>query len=974
MITAKMGKKEKGNLFETFTYYLIKHEPRLNNGLEKIWMFNDIPKNILTELNLPSTDKGIDLLAVINGKYYAIQCKFRQDPNKIISWGELSTFFGLSFGMNNKIAGGFFVTNTRNLCQEVINSKKVIPIYDDFYDSLTSNFFKNITSNKIIYERKYKNKPQIDSVMYACAHFFDHRRGYMEMACGTGKTLASYWIANAISLGKTVIFVPSLQLLSQFYSDWVNQSHAEEKNLKYLLIGSDADVEDEIKEKSNGLMLCLDPIEIRKHLDGNVVVICTYQSADKLAEACNKKIKFDLGIFDEAHKTVGQRGKLFSRMLTNDELIINKRLFMTATPKIYIGDDDDIMSMDNKDVYGECFYTYNTGKAIDAGLLTDYQVLSIYATNDAIMRDIKANKLVRFKKMFSDKEAKYLAIILVLLKKIADGTINHLLTYHNTIARAIKFAEFLIQINELLYGSEIYVASIDGKDSMRTRKNIIEEYKRSKVGIICSAKVLNEGVNIPVVDSVCFVDARESTIDIAQCIGRCLRLYDGKKIAHVIVPIFIEDLDDEFDKNTFGTVIRILKTMKSTDDGIAEYFKLNDHGIITNRKIICSEYYDVSDVNKEVDICEWEQALNCILWKIVDSWEHTCVRLEQYVLENGKIPSSKSKNLDEKLLGVWCVIQRTNNRQRILPDDRIQRLNYLDGWRWDYYESWNDKYIRVKEYIKKNNKIPSRGSDEPNMSSLYEWCRGQRRKKHEGKLSDDLVAKLNTLDLWYWTDETTDKTKISFDTRHYELQQWIDINKRMPNMSSECQFEKKLATWCSVQRRNKKKGILSDARIERMDTLPGWFWEGIKSWDERYIETKEFIDKNNRLPTKCSKKNAEKSLAMWCKLQRYRQKNLSPNEIDNLSNLKGWVWAQDRMFLWNEQYKKVSKFLLDNDRLPSKSTDQYENKLAKWCTTQRSLKKNNKLSPDDKIKSLNNLRGWYWTHSGSKTANPTKGK
>src|SRR5688572_25235278 len=86
-ITAKMGNKEKGNLFERFTYHLIKGEPRLSNGLEKIWMYNDIPKNILLDLNLPSRDKGIDLLALINGKYYAIQCKFRQNPNIIIPWG-----------------------------------------------------------------------------------------------------------------------------------------------------------------------------------------------------------------------------------------------------------------------------------------------------------------------------------------------------------------------------------------------------------------------------------------------------------------------------------------------------------------------------------------------------------------------------------------------------------------------------------------------------------------------------------------------------------------------------------------------------------------------------------------------------------------------------------------------------------------------------------------------------------------------
>jgi len=684
-ITAKMKKKEKGDLFETFTYYLFKHEPRLNNGLEKIWLFNDIPKNILIELNLPSIDKGIDLLAIIDGKYYAIQCKFRQDQNKIIPWGVLSTFFGLSFGMNNKIAGGIFVTNTRNLCQEVINSKKVIAIYDDFYDSLTSTFFENIMKDKIIYECKYKNTCQIECWIAACVHFLENKRGYMEMACGTGKTLASYWIANSMSLGRTVIFVPSLQLLSQFYADWVNQSYAEEKDLKYLLIGSDADVEDEIKEKSNGLMLHLDPIEIRKHLKGNIVVICTYQSADKLAEACGKKIKFDLGIFDEAHKTVGQKGKLFSRMLIDDELIINKRFFMTATPKIYHGKNNDMASMNDKRIYGECIYTYNTGQAIKAKKLTDYQILSVYSTDDIIAKDIKSNRLVKYKQEFEDTESQYLGTMLIILKKIKDGTIKHLITYHNTIARAIKFAKFINEINKLMGNDDICVSSIDGKDSMRTRKNIIKEFSESKIGILCSARVLNEGVNIPIVDSVCFVDSRNSTIDIIQCIGRCLRLCEGKKMAYVIIPIFIKSIDNDFDKNEFGIIIKILKALKNTDEEIAEYFISRECGPMKNiklRNMIVNEGYDVISMSKEINFNEWCDNMSGKLWHIVDRWDTKFIELKKWIKINKKIPCRSDDNVEMSFF-VWCNNQRKKYQNGTLHVHKKEKCETLDGWEWE---------------------------------------------------------------------------------------------------------------------------------------------------------------------------------------------------------------------------------------------------------------------------------------------------
>ena len=101
--TDKLSEKEKGDIFEELTYYLFKLDPRLNKNLEKIWIYKFIPKKVLTKLCLPSVDKGIDLLIKINGEYRTVQCKFRQNPQKKLVWSDLSSFFGMSFGMNDKI-------------------------------------------------------------------------------------------------------------------------------------------------------------------------------------------------------------------------------------------------------------------------------------------------------------------------------------------------------------------------------------------------------------------------------------------------------------------------------------------------------------------------------------------------------------------------------------------------------------------------------------------------------------------------------------------------------------------------------------------------------------------------------------------------------------------------------------------------------------------------------------------------------
>src|SRR5579872_4751419 len=176
LVTNNMNSKSKGDLFELFTYYLFKLDPRLNAGLQNIWLYKNIPEDILLELNLPTKDKGIDLLAQIDNLYYPIQCKFRQDSNEKITWTDLSTFFGLAFGMTNKMDRGFLVTNTYDLCQEVKNSDKVTPIYGEFFNQFDKEFYenlRNITANQAIkYTPKVPYWHQRECEIKCALHFF----------------------------------------------------------------------------------------------------------------------------------------------------------------------------------------------------------------------------------------------------------------------------------------------------------------------------------------------------------------------------------------------------------------------------------------------------------------------------------------------------------------------------------------------------------------------------------------------------------------------------------------------------------------------------------------------------------------------------------------------------------------------------------------------------------------------------------
>lgn len=330
-----------------------------------------------------------------------------------------------------------------------------------------------------------------------------------------------------------------------------------------------------------------------------------------------------------------------------------------------------------------------------------------------------------------------------------------MLTYHNKIKRCKKFKELLIQINDLVYNEKIFIENLDSTMSMGQRNKIIKDFCNNIKAILCSARVLNEGVNIQIVDSICFVDPRNSTIDIIQCIGRALRLYPNKKIANIIVPIFINDFNDNFDNNIFGNIIRILKALGTTDNSIVEYFKLKKYGKTVKRNIWVHEYYnDNISMSKEIDLDKWNTNIETKIWNKIDSFDYMYEKVKEWISENGKIPSKNSKNIEEKQLGLWCLHKRVSNNRNMLDKNKIEKLNELDYWFWNKEELFDRKYKEVKKWIEKNNRIPSQHSKDPIEEKLSKWCHQKRINKKNGKLSKGKINKLNKLPYWYWSLKT----------------------------------------------------------------------------------------------------------------------------------------------------------------------------------------------------------------------------
>ncbi len=187
---------------------------------------------------------------------------------------------------------------------------------------------------------------------------------------------------------------------------------------------------------------------------------------------------------------------------------------------------------------------------------------------------------------------------------------------------------------------------------------IITNFENSDRGILCTSRVINEGVSIPIFDSVCFLDARFSTVDVVHCIGRSLRLYKGKNCAYILVPTFIKNFSDDFDKSVYTNIIGILRALKNIDTRVVEQFTNRHINKLSNNSLFLVEGINLTDETIKNDIESWFKNIEIRLWDHIDPFESMYVRVNEWINENDRMPTLTSKNATEHKFGGWRCTQR----------------------------------------------------------------------------------------------------------------------------------------------------------------------------------------------------------------------------------------------------------------------------------------------------------------------------
>ena len=614
-----------GHSFERLIKTALTNEPGiLGDRFSKVWLWKEWPDG-------DGGDTGIDLVAEDEEGLCAIQCKFF-DPLRPVPKSGIDSFMSKS---EPDHFTSRLIVNTggpiqKNALKTLEASPKPCRVLDraelDGWDVDWWQYVNDPEGLQFQARDPYTPHPyQKDAVEQVLAGFQEHDRGQLILPCGTGKTAVTLWIAEQqVGLGGRVLYlVPSIALMAQTMREW-----SEQKSLPLRYVGICSDTRAGRNDEDASLLELDYPVttdleKIREGLQAErpealTAVFCTYQSLPLVAAAqAEGAPAFDLVVCDEAHRTTGvedpadkrkddQKVSPFRLVHDKDSIHAHKRLYATATPRLYTESargraadrNLDIYSMDDESVYGPEFYKMAFSQAIEGGWLTDYKVIILTLKSDQVSEALgnllaaeqdsglnldDAVKLLGCWDALADPEG-------VLSDRNVTGD------QHNPLLRAITFTN-TIKSSKMVEAHwqkvvdaarertdaalqadllPLDVQHVDGTQNSldRQRKLGWLKTKDAENGQVCrvlsNARCLTEGVDVPALDAVLFLAPRKSQVDVVQAVGRVMRLAEDKPMGYIILPVVIspdQEPDQALDDNkTFQVVWSVLRALRSHDD------------------------------------------------------------------------------------------------------------------------------------------------------------------------------------------------------------------------------------------------------------------------------------------------------------------------------------------------------------------------------------------------------------------------
>jgi predicted helicase len=638
--TISFSQRDKGERFERLMQAYLKTDPKYAYKFKKVWLWNEFPGKD----DLGGGDTGIDIVGLTHdGEYWAVQCKCFQE-SAVIDKPAVDSFLSTSsrkFKVVGKATGfshRLWVSTTNhwgpNATEAIKNQHPPVSRLNLFdlqeakvdWEKL-ENGISGVQSRTIHRELKPHQQEALDK---AQKHFQKFDRGKLIMACGTGKTFNALRIAENETKGKGLILflVPSIALLGQTLREWMDFA---KEPINAVCICSDPEVSKKktknddsdnfsivdlaLPASTNVEDILRQFYHIKEHGHrGMTVVFSTYQSIEVISKAQKALVKngegfeqFDLVVCDEAHRTTGvtisgEDESAFTKVHDNKFLKAKKRLYMTATPRLYSDDAKSkaaqaeaiLCSMDDVSMYGDEIYRIGFGEAVEKDLLTDYKVLILTLSEKDVPPAVQRMIADKESEINADDASKLIGCINALSKQILgdEGIIKD--SDPEPMRRAVAFCQSIAVSRKITSifntATDAYISAlpdekkdqmvsmgskhIDGTMSAPQRDELLgwlkQDTEDGECRVLTNVRCLSEGVDVPSLDAVMFLSARNSQVDVVQSVGRVMRRAPNKKYGYIIIPVVVPsnvEADKALDDNErYKVVWTVLNALRAHDD------------------------------------------------------------------------------------------------------------------------------------------------------------------------------------------------------------------------------------------------------------------------------------------------------------------------------------------------------------------------------------------------------------------------
>jgi hypothetical protein len=606
--------------------------------------------------------------------------------------------------------------------------------------------------------------------------------------------------------------------------------------------------------------------------------------------------------------------------------------------------------MSDETVYGKVSYRLPFSTAVAAGIIVPYKVIISVSLNKEVDAELLRRGSTRVRR--DEIQAKWVANQIALKRAIEKTGASKVITFHSRVNLAEDFAgDDARGFKEHVKGFDVF--HVNGSQNAADRKALLEGFKAAPKGLITNARCLTEGVDVPAVDMVAFVDPRKSKIDIAQAAGRAMRQSKAtnKKLGYIVVPLFIEQKKGEteaeaFNRAGFDEVAEVLAAMLESDEDLVDIIKDMQEARGQGDKFNPRQLHEkIEIIGPAINLDTLTQSIDVeILDRLGVSWDRWFGELKKFHKREGHCRVRSDYKVDKLRLGAWVSQQR--GRKHELSAERIARLDSID-FNWDpLSEQWEQHFEALKNFCQRMGHCRITAREDVDGLKLGRWANRQIQQKDQ--LTKEQIGRLDSLGfIWDPNNSRWDECFTALHAYH----------KR----NGHCRVERaysvgrlKLGDWITTQRKNKDK--LSPEQVERLNSI-GFTWSPLdEKWMSRYKALKAFYQRTGHCRVGREDSANGIKLGAWIHNLRGRKSRLSTEQINSLNEINfDWDPLNEK---WERGFTALQKYHQKNGHCNAGKYDIIDGlKLDRWIIKQRNNKAELTSEQLDKLNSLN----FHWS-------------